>query len=142
MIALGIVFVPTLSLAGACKIYLLVIISFLHAIGVKVTNEKFSKLVPSASATSRCIKKTSAKTLAMIRRNVSDKKLHFACDAANKGGFHYVVKKSSWHDVQTSELNVIVADSDVCEGIDRETAVGVDFSFQKLDPSTNNKKTT
>ena len=73
LIALGIVFVPTLSLAGACEIRLLFVTSFLHAIGVKVTNEKISKLAPSTSATSLRIKKTLAETLAMIRRSASGK---------------------------------------------------------------------
>ena len=80
------------------------------------------------------IKTVSTETLAVLRRKIKDKKLYYGCDAANKGGYHHMVKKLAWCDSKTKELECIVLDSDVCDGTDSDTVNALDFSFRKLDP--------
>ena len=85
------------------------------------------KMAPCKDTFRRCLKKVAAETLCVVRKEVADKTLHFACDAANKGGFHFMVKKLACHDEKNKDLNVMVVDSNVCDGTNRETAFGVDF---------------
>lgn len=59
--------------------------------------------------------------------------MYLACDAANKGGMHYMVKKLAAFDLHNDKLDVIVLDSNVCEGTNTKTAEAIDFSLQKVD---------
>ena len=81
-----------------------------------------------------------AETLVEIRKKCKDKTLHYACDAAIKGGHHHMVKKMSWHSYEERELNIITLDSDACDGTDIDAANALDYSFRKLDPIEGTKR--
>ena len=117
-IGLSMTFVPSVSFFGASKMYMLLVYSFFHQIGVKINISTFSKMCPAKDVFKTGIKTVTAETLAVLRMKTKGKKLHYGCNAANKGGYHHIVKKIAWHDMDNAELCCIVLESDVCDSMD------------------------
>ena len=53
---------------------------------------------------------------------------------------HYIIKKTLFCDTKDNDLNVIVVDSNICEGTCEKTAITIDLSFTKLDTLSKKKK--
>ena len=53
---------------------------------------------------------------------------------------HYMAKKTSFYNIKDNNLNVIVVDSNVCEGTCEKTVIAIDSSFTKLDMLSKKKK--
>ena len=57
-----------------------------------MTPEKFSACCPNDDSVSAMIDDEAAKMLAIVRQRMSNAKLFFVCDGANKKGLYHVVK--------------------------------------------------
>ena len=129
MLALTIIFVQALSYVGATKIFLLIIFSFLNQVGFKIDNKALSLMAPCKDTFRRDIKKLGCEMLIILRKQAVTQYLYYAYDVANKGGYHYIVKKITWYNYEKSELNIVVLDSDACDRTDMDTAKALDNSF-------------
>ena len=133
------IIVPKISYVGASKLYALMLLSYLKQIGFKIETKSFAAMSPSKDSLRRTIFSVGVDTLCILRTKIKDEQLFYACDGANKGGYHHMVKKMSWFDLKCNDLNVVVIDSDACIGTDLETAKALDFSFTKIDPLDGSK---
>ena len=88
------------------------------------------------------MKKTSAETLTVVWKNVQDKHLHFACDASNKDGMHFIVKKTSLYNTKDNDLNIMVINSNICEGTHEKTVIAINSSFTKLNTLSKKRSFT
>ena len=113
--------------------------SFLNQVGFKIDNKALSLMAPCKDTFRRDVKKLGCETLIILRKQIVGQCLCYACDAANKGGYHHMVKKIAWHHYEKSELNVVVLDSDVCDGTDMDAVEALNNSFLKLDPISGPK---
>ena len=96
-------------------------------------------MTPSRCAFKRCIDTVGSETMCILSKKARDQKLFYACDAANKGGHHHVVKNISWFDTKDNDFNYVVLDFDVCDGVDKDAAHALDYSFMKVDPMNGPK---
>ena len=53
---------------------------------------------------------------------------------------HYIVKKTSFYDIKDNDLNIMVIDSNVCEGTHKKPSIAIDSNFTKLDTLSEKKK--
>ena len=120
---------PALLYVGARKIFLLIIFSFLNQVGFKIDNKALSLMAPCKDTFRRDIKKLGCEMLIILRKQAVTQYLYYAYDVANKGGYHYIVKKITWYNYEKSELNIVVLDSDACDRTDMDTAKALDNSF-------------
>ena len=122
-------FVPKISCVSAKYFYVLILHSFFHQIGTKVGIESLEKMSPSKETFRREIKKVATYDLISLRSRMHCKKLHYGCDAANKGGYLHMMKRIAWYDSAFGKFESAVLDSDVFEGTRIDAANVLDHVF-------------
>ena len=96
-----------------------------------MTPENVAACCPNKDGISAMIDDEAAKMLAIVRQQMNNAKLFFACDGTNKKGLHHVVKVVSWW-CGDGVMNEFL-DSDAATGDNVNAAQAIDISLRKID---------
>ena len=103
-------------------------------LGGESQNKKIAEsCTPCRATIGKYIDETAAEKLAWLRQKVEDKLLYLSCDKGHKKGIGHFVKYISFYDDIQDKVVKYLLDSEASGGATSDCAIGIDFSFTRLD---------